>query len=183
MERRGHVAKGGGSLAFRLVAAARALANQLSLPICRAQFPSPSLSPEPVVPRRLGLLRNSRERARGLLSRQERLLCDPMGLRGSCRGLAPRLSEAGGVCLCAGGFSGDLVAVTFVPRHTEKLFYSFCSGHPVHPVCLKTKLEPLAGGEPGRWSPEAPPPLSSQGADWPASQPVPHHAPRESSSA
>lgn len=169
MERRGHVAKGGGSLAFRLVAAARALANQLSLPICRAQFPPPSLSPEPVVPRRLGLLWNSTERARGLLSRQERLLCGPMGLRGPCGGLAPWLSEAGGFCLCAGVFSGDLVAITFFSRHTEKLFYSFYSGRPVHPVCLKTRLEPLAGGEPARWSLGAPPPLSSQGADWPES--------------
>lgn len=41
MERRGHVAKGGGSPAFLLVVEVWALASQVSLPICRAQFPPP----------------------------------------------------------------------------------------------------------------------------------------------
>ncbi|EAW57353.1 hCG1995645 [Homo sapiens] len=104
-----------------------------------------------------------------------------MDLRGPCGDLVPGLSGEGGVCLCAGVSWRDTVAVTLFSRHTQTHSHSLCSSCPVPPVCPKTGLEPRTEGQPARWSPGAPPPLGSQDSDWSASQPFPHHAPRESS--
>lgn len=101
MERRGHVAKGGGSPAFRLAAGAHALANQLSLPICRVQFPSPSLSPEPVVPWRLGLFSAPLEAERGDPCRDKSGSLRPNGSARPLRGSGPwALRSRGCLLVC-----------------------------------------------------------------------------------
>lgn len=66
---------------------------------------------------------------------------------------------------------------------TQTHSHSLCSGLPVPPRCPKTGLEPLTLGEAARWSPGVPPPLGFQNANWLAGQPIPHHAPWESSEA
>lgn len=133
----------------------------------------------PLCPRSSALrsgLRASRGRARRFLSRPKRLF-DPMGPQGPCGNLVSGLSEAGSVCLYAGVSSGDMVAYAFFFSHIRTEARSLCAGCPVPPVCPKISLLPLTRGDPARWSPGAPPPLGSQDADWPASQPFPHHAP------
>lgn len=97
------------SPAFRLAAAARPLTNQLSLPICRVQFPSPSSSPEPVVLRRQRLFYGPLEAERGDSCRNR---CDPMSAQGPCWDPVPPLSGSEGVCLCAWVSLGDMMTVT-----------------------------------------------------------------------
>lgn len=169
MERRGHVAKGGGSPAFLLVIEVWALANQVSLPICRGQFPPP---PGPRNSWFLGSL--ATERGDSCRHRS-----DPLQPHGSARTFRRSVPSAlrGRGCLCAGVSSGDMVTITPFSRHTQTPPNSTCSGHAVPPECPKTGLEPLTLEEPARWSPGTPPPLGFQDADWPASQPIPHHAP------
>lgn len=180
MERWGHVAKGGGSPALRLAAAARAPANERSLPICGAQFPPPGLVPGTRGSWALGVALGA---PRGRSEETGAALCDPHGSARTWRGAglsAPGRGAVGGRrCarwgLCGGGRRRPLQA----RMGTDPL--------PAPPGC------PSAGspdrtrkasrrGAPARLSPGAPPPLRSEAADWPAGRPVPHHAPRESSS-
>lgn len=103
-----------------------------------------------------------------------------MGPRKPVGDPVPPFSGAGNARLWVGVSSGDMVTVTSLSRHTLPLPQRQM---PVPPKCPKTGVEPLTLGTAARWSPGAPPLLGFQNADWPASQPIPHHAPWESSSA
>lgn len=104
-------------------------------------------------------------------------LCNTMGPIGDP---VPSLSGAGNVCFWAVVSSGDTVPSPSSPG-TQTHSHALCSGLQVPPRCPKTGLEPLTLEKAARWSSGAPPPLGFQNADWPAGQPIPHHAPWESS--
>lgn len=166
-----------------MVAAPWALANQLSLPICRVQFPFPSVSGTRGSSAVGSLLPASRGRAKGFLWRRE-LPSATQWVREDRSGIRSLRSQGQKKSVCrAGVSSGEMVTVTLFSRHTDTLSHSLSSGFPVPPRCPKTGLEPLTLGEAARWSPGVPPPLGFQNANWLTGQPVPHHAPWESSEA
>lgn len=103
-----------------------------------------------------------------------------MSLRKPVGDPVPSFSGAGNVRLWVGVSSGDRVTVTLISRHALPLPLRQT---PFPPKCPKTGLEPLTLGKAARWSPGAPPLLNFHNADWPGGQPIPHHAPWESSSA
>lgn len=119
------------------------------------------------------------QRSEGIVSRQEQ----PSAARWVCEdrpGIRSLRSQGQGMSVGRQGFLREIWWPAYLLQaqaHSNSLW----SGLPVPPRCPKTGLEPLTLGAAARWSPGAPPPLGFQGADWPAGQPVPHHAPWESS--
>lgn len=103
-----------------------------------------------------------------------------MGPRGPVGDPIPLLKGTEDVCFVDRGFFGRYGDRHRLQAHRHPPT-SLRYGRPVPPGCPRTGLEPLSLGGAARWSPRAPPPLDFQGVDWLASQPIPHHAPWESS--
>lgn len=117
---------------------------------------------------------------RGGSCRDRSYLLRRSGSAGTCRGSHPSLLKwTEDVCLWAGVSLGNMTVILF-SKHIGTLPLPALQT-PVPPGCPWTGLEPLSLGGAARWSSRAPPPLVFQGVDWLPVQPIPHHAPWESS--
>lgn len=141
----------------------------------------PSLCPRnPWFLRARVLLRAPRGRARGFLSRQE-IPSATQWVREDLSGIPSLYSRGQRMSVCGPGFLREIWRPSSSSPGTQAHSHSLRYGRPVPPGSPTTG--PLSLGGTARWSPRAPPPLGFQGVDWLAGQPIPHHAPWESSSA